>query len=177
MSGEDCWILGVTKEQWKKTPPGTVSTGWPLMGDLSRFRGDPEAEAHNRRALVQQFGLVYPEELKAMEHPSLVVIDPHGLWSFSCKAKPGDLMLVHVQKGEAREAVAIVRITGPYRFISASPWPHVLPVICLSRDSWEIPPRYWGRGDYLCTGQGAQDLVAMIRERIRLRLAGTGEPC
>jgi len=185
MGRRDCWLLGVTRGQWEETWPGTVCMGWPLIGDLNRFRGGPEADECNNRALVQQFGLVYPVELAAIKgrwpgswvaDPSFVV-DPRGLWSFFCKAALGDLVLVHTQKKEAREALAIVRITGRYIFHSGSAWPHVLPAVCLNRDSWALPPEYRGWGDYFSSERAASGLVAMIRERIRLRPAEAAEPC
>ncbi len=177
-----CWILGVDEKQREDMLPGTVSMGFPLVGDLSRFgclaveddpenddseNDDPEgagqeAERQSRRALVAEFRLAYPGVLEAREHPARRLADPFGLWLFSKKTRPHDLVVVHVNKAKHREAMAIAEITGPYYFLESSPWPHRLPVVALNLDQWKLPSPYSGWGDLFATSGDDDQLLAML---------------
>jgi hypothetical protein len=108
--------------------PETISMGFPLIGDLSRFGcflgddqpdADPDRERERRRVLVEEFRLVYPGVLEARERPPARIVDPYGLWQFSKKTRPNDVVVVHVKSGERREAVAIARIAGSYFFVAS----------------------------------------------------------
>jgi hypothetical protein len=151
--------------------PESVSMGFPLIGDLSRFgcftgNQDPDTEREYRRVLVEEFRQAYPGVLEAREHPALRIADPYGLWLFSKKARPQDLVVVHLKEGEGRKAVAIARIVGPYSFVASSPWPHRLPVVGLSLDQWVLPSPYSGWGNVF--GESVDDslLMAMVEARI-----------
>lgn len=184
--GVTCWILGVEEEQAEEMLPDTISMGFPLLGDLSRFVWEPqgaeapglelagravaevaacgttesegpeydvarwdteEREREVRRALVAEFRRLYPGVLEARERHPVRIVDPFGLWMFSKKTAPRDLVVVHVKRGEAREAVAVVRITGPYFYREFSRWPHRLPVEIVSRPRFKLPGPYSGWGE------------------------------
>ncbi len=161
-----CWILGVDEEQRRDMLPGTISMGFPLVGDLGRFRcvaaeddpedDDPETERRRRRSLVADFRLAYPGVLEAREHAARRLADPFGLWLFSKKTRPHELVVVHVEKGKYREAVAIAEVTGPYFFLRSSSWPHRLPVATLNLERWMLPSPYSRWGDLFAMSSGRQ---------------------
>ncbi len=158
-----CWVLGVEEDQAEDMLPDTISIGFPLIGDLRRYlsressAGDwvaPETsgeeeehaewERRQRRALVADFRRLYPGVLEARERHPTRIVDPFGLWLFAHKTAVRDLVVVHVRRGEGREAIAIVRITGPYFYREDSPWPHRLPVEMVTRCSFKLPHPYSG---------------------------------
>lgn len=167
-----CWILGADEEQVSEMLPETVSMGFPLVGDLSRFgyaaavtdaeSDDLEAERERRRALVAEFRLVYPGVLEEREHPARRLADPFGLWLFCGKTQPRDLVVIHVGKGENREAAAVAEVVGPYFFLGSSPWPHRLPVMELNRDRWKLPSPYSGWGGLFARSAEDNRLLAMV---------------
>jgi len=151
-----CWLLGVEEEQALDMLPDTISMGFPLLGDLNRYgcawaADDPdydvETEREQRRALVAEFRRLYPGVLEARERHPVRIVDPFGLWLFSKKTAERDLVVVHVRRGEGREAVAIVRITGPYFYAGGSRWPHRLPVEVVCELSFKLPSPYSGWGE------------------------------
>jgi hypothetical protein len=167
-----CWFLGAEEEQLQDMLPETVSMGFPLVGDLSRFdaagaegdsaKDDPEGERQLRAALASEFRLAYPGVLEAREHAARRVADPFGLWLFSARTNPSDLVVVHAREGDGREAVAIVEVTGPYFFLESSPWPHRLPTVPLNLDRWKLPNPYSGWGDLFALGGDDNRLLAML---------------
>ena len=145
--------------------------GFPSLGDLGRFgcfaandseRVDPETERQNRRALVAEFRLAYPGVLEAREHPSRRLADPFGLSLFSKKTRPHDLLVVHVERGKHREAVAIAEVAGPYFFLGSSPWPHRLPVATLDLQRWMLPSPYSAWGDLFAMSSDDHRLLALL---------------
>jgi hypothetical protein len=170
-----CWLLGADEGQSSDMLPEAVSMGFPLVGDLSRFgcftgNDDLNSECEYRRVLVEEFRLAYPGALEAREHPARRIADPFGLWLFSKKAGPQDLVVVHLKKGESRKAVAIAQIIGPYFFVASSPWPHRLPVVVLSLDQWMLPNPYSGWGNVF--GESVDD--SLLTATVEARIAGCG---
>ncbi len=158
-----CWVLGVEEDQAEDMLPDTISMGFPLVGDLRRYlsressaegwavcgaAGDEDGgaawEREQRRALVADFRRLYPGVLEARERHPTRIVDPFGLWLFAHKTAERDLVVVHVRRGEGRQAIAIVRITGPYFYREESPWPHRLPVEMVTRCRVKLPHPYSG---------------------------------
>ena len=169
-----CWILGVEEEQARDMLPDTISMGFPLVGDLNRYGCawtpeeadyDDELDRERRRALVAEFRRLYPGVLEARERHPVRIVDPFGLWLFSKRTVPRDLVVVHVKRGEGREAVAIVRVVGPYFYLEDSKWPHRLPVELVCRISFKLPNPYSGWGEVFSKAIAESSVEHLARVR------------
>lgn len=135
-----------------------VVAGWTEIGDLSRFRSREELEEAFRRAAPDA-------------KPGKIANHTGQLWAFAKRIEVGDLVVLPL-KGQ--DAIAIGRVTGPYKFQPDFPPDarHTRPVEWLVKDM----PR--GRFDQdILYSFGAFMTVCQIQrnnaeERIRAVLEG-----
>ncbi|MGH7471085.1 MAG: hypothetical protein ACRENP_24310, partial [Longimicrobiales bacterium] len=130
------WRIGTTdneKERRRYWPvmaaSGAMAVGWPAVGDLSKYVGEPRA----RDAISRLLGKHYNQEDVEARHTRVAGRVMGQLARFLNKVVEGHRVLA----SDGQTVLGVGEVIGPYRFVESHDFPHQRLVNWRSMKEWK----------------------------------------